>query len=149
MTRGERGLWLLVLAGVLHVVEERLLNWRDWAQGISGLPLEWGRFYVINAGFLAIAVAAAVVGWKRPCLSLALPSLVLINGLLFHLAPTVVMGRVSPGIITSVTLYLPLGVWVYWRAAREGVLTQRVALCSVLLGAGVMCIPFAIFSALR
>jgi hypothetical protein len=149
VTKGEKGLWILVIAAALHVVEEYLLDWRSWARGLSGVPVQWDLFYAANTGFLLLSIGAACLGWKRPSVSLALPALVLINGLVFHVGPTLVLRQLSPGVVSSVVLYLPIGVWVYLRAAREGVLTRRVAVASVLLGASIMCLPLALIAAIR
>ena len=142
----ERGLWLLVGAGALHVGEEYLLDWRSWVQQRSGLVVPWDAFWFVNAGRLVLACAAAWVGARRPELSLALPSLTLINGLFFHIGPTVVLGRISPGVATSTLLYLPISAWVFWRASEDGVLTGRVAVASAMLGVLVMAMPIVMFA---
>jgi hypothetical protein len=142
MTAGERGLWVLAGAGGLHVAEEYALDWRSWAEGLSGVHLTWERFWIGNGAFLLFAVVAASIGWRHMTISLSLPSLTLINGVLFHIGPTLVLGRISPGVITSVVLYVPIGTWVLWRARRERGLTARVLATSFLLGAAIMTLPF-------
>jgi hypothetical protein len=139
-------MWLLVGACAVHVVEEYVLDWRSWAQGMSGLELTWGRFWLVNAAFLCLASAAAIVGFRRPAIALALPSLTLINGLLFHIGPTIAIGRVSPGVFSSALLYVPLSIWLFWRTYEQGRLTRDVALKAVALGGAVMAMPFVLFS---
>lgn len=146
MTTTERGLWLLAGACAVHVVEEYVLDWQSWVHGVSGLHLTWGRFWLVNAGFLCLACVAATVGFKRPVIGLALPSLTLINGLFFHLGPTIALGRVSPGVFSSTLLYLPISIWLFWRMHQQGRLTRGVATAAVVLGAAVMALPFVLFS---
>ena len=140
------GLWALVAAAVLHVGEEYLLDWRSWAQEVSGLLLTWNRFWLFNAGFLLFAAVAAMWGVRRPVLGMALPCLVLINGIFFHIGPTVVLGRISPGVFTSVLLYLPLASWTWWQAGKAGLLTGGRVAAAVLLGGSMMAVPFVIFA---
>ena len=146
MTTTERGLWLLVGACAVHVVEEYVLDWRSWAQGLSGLQVTWGRFWLLNAAFLCLACVAAKVGFRRPVVGLALPSLTLINGLFFHIGPTVALGRVSPGVFSATLLYVPISIWLFWRAHKQGRLTCGVAIKAVVLGAAIMALPFVLFS---
>ena len=141
-----RGFWILVAACAAHVVEEYVLDWRSWAASMSGLQPTWGRFWLINAAFLCLACLAAWVGSKRPVIGLALPSLTLINGVFFHLGPTLVTGRVSPGVFSSVLLYVPISSWIYWRAHQEGWLTRGVAVRAIALGGAVMALPFVLFA---
>ncbi len=142
----KRGLWALVGAGVIHVLEEFLLDWRSWATHLSGVSLSWTRFWLLNACFLVFAVAAAAVGRRSPRFSLALPSLVLINAVGFHIGPTVVMGGISPGVFSAAGLYVPLGAWVFWHAAKDGLLTWSVAVGAAGLGAALMSLPFVLLA---
>jgi Protein of unknown function with HXXEE motif len=146
MTTTDRGLWILVAACAAHVVEEYVLDWRTWVASMSGLQPTWGRFWLMNAAFLCLAAVAALVGSKRPLIGLALPSLTLINGLLFHLGPTIVTGRVSPGVVSSVLLYVPISSWIFWCAHQEGWLVRRVAAQAVALALFVMTLPFVLLA---
>jgi len=146
MTTTDRGLWILVAACGAHVAEEYVLDWRTWAQGLSGLQLTWGRFWLVNVAFLCLACLAARAGSGRPAIGLALPSLTLINGVSFHIVPTIVTGQVSPGVVSSALLYVPISSWIFWRAQQEGWLTGGVVLRAVALGGAVMALPFVLFA---
>lgn len=61
------------------------------------------------------------MGWRRPALSLVIPSATLVNAVFFHILPTIVRSRVSPGIYTAVFLFLPFSSWALIGAARDGV----------------------------
>jgi hypothetical protein len=69
MRKWERGLWMLVGAGALHVAEEYLLDWRSWVQQMSGLEPTWAAFWFVNAGFLLLACTGALVGTRRPAVA--------------------------------------------------------------------------------
>jgi Protein of unknown function with HXXEE motif len=61
---------------------------------------------VIVIGAVAVAIAPV---W--PGVALGFPALMLINGAFMHVLPFVLgRGRFSPGLITSVLLFFPLGV---------------------------------------
>ena len=48
-----------------------------------------------------VALLLARVGWRRPALSLVIPAATLVNAILFHILPTVVQGRIAPGVYTA------------------------------------------------
>lgn len=146
LAKMKRGLWGLVAAAGLHVAEEFLLDWRAWAEQLSGLSLTWDRFWVVNAAFLALASGCAAWGLRRPVVGTTLPCLVLINGVFFHIAPTVVTGRISPGVFTSAALYVPIASWTIWHARRSGLVTGKGLLASAVLAASIMGLPFLIFA---
>lgn len=62
----------------------------------------------------------------------------------FHILPTLVQGRLSPGIYTAALLYVPFSSWALIGAARDGVARTAIAtafaagtlmIASVVLGA--------------
>ncbi len=135
-------LWIALAAYALHVLEEQALGWKHWAESCLGLKgLEWATFYVANAAVMFLGIAAAMVGWKFPVFALVIPALQLINGVFFHIAPTIVQRKFSPGVITATLLFLPISVWAYLGAYRDGVLTPQVLIGSLILGALVMASP--------
>ncbi len=38
--------WLAFAAYAVHILEEFALDWRNWARGVLGLPVEWADFYM-------------------------------------------------------------------------------------------------------
>jgi hypothetical protein len=131
-------LWILVMAFAAHVLEEYRLHWVEWATSALGLHVDAVTFFLVNAAAMVIAIAAAIIGWRLPEVSLALPASLLTNALLFHILPTVAQGRFSPGTITAVVLYLPLCAWAYRCAWRDGILTGRVIAISSIVGGAIM-----------
>ena len=82
----------------------------------------------MNVLLVLAAVVLASVGWKRPTLSLIIPAATLVNAIFFHLLPTIVQGRVSPGVYTAVLLYLPFSSWAFVGAWRDGVPKRALGL---------------------
>lgn len=61
-----------------------------------------------------------------------------VNAVFFHFLPTLLARRPSPGFFTALLLYLPIGIWAYIAAARDGVLGAATLIVSVILGAAAM-----------
>lgn len=137
-------LWIALAAYAAHIVEEFLNDWRSWAENLSGVSLTWSAFYVVNAAVLVLGIACAQVGWRLPEFSLIYPALMAINGLFFHLLPTLVKRRFSPGTLTSLLLFFPVCAWIYWGAHQDGVLSTRALALSTLGAALVMAFPVAL-----
>jgi hypothetical protein len=65
-------------------------------------------------------------------LSLVIPSATLVNGIFFHILPTIVQQRVSPGVYTATLLYLPFSSWALIGAGRGGVPRAAIATAFVI-----------------
>jgi hypothetical protein len=143
-TTSEWTLWAVAASCAFHVAEEYLTGWQEWARQTLGIVMPTTRFLVANAVLVVVALLLARVGWRRPTLSLVIPSATLVNAVFFHILPTIVLGRLSPGIYTAALLYVPFSSWALVGAARDGVartsiVTALVAgtlmMVSVVLGA--------------
>lgn len=131
-------LWLSTAAYALHVVEEFTLDWRNWARNVLGLPVDWPHFYMVNAAVIVLGVVAAEVAPGLPAVGLGFSALMLINATFFHVMPVLRHGgRFSPGLITAVLLFYPLGVLAY---AAAGVGWGGILL-SAVIGAALMACP--------
>ncbi len=118
-------LWLCSFAYVMHVLEELEFNWLAWAQA-QGLAINgWTSFFATNAAVVFFGLGAALVAWRAPFVSLAYAVLMVVNGVFFHVLPTLVAGRPNPGFLTAALLFLPLGTFTLWSARRDGVLTAK------------------------
>jgi Protein of unknown function with HXXEE motif len=100
-------LWLMLFAYALHILEEHTLDWLGWARSTLKLDLSWADFYVTNAIVVVAGICTAMIGRQLPEVSLMFPALALVNALLFHIGPTLVQRRFSPGTITAVFLFCP------------------------------------------
>jgi hypothetical protein len=134
-------LWVVTAAYGLHALEEFMLDWKTWANKVLKLPVDWPIFYVVNALVVVLGIIASIIGWRLPALSLAFPALMLINAIFFHILPFVVKKKFSPGLISAVVLFLPIGSWLFYGADKDGVLTTTTAIIAVALGAGLMAYP--------
>ena len=104
-------LWLCLAAYGVHVLEEFVFDWQSWARNVLDLPAQWQDFYVTNALVIVLGVVAAEIAPVWPAIALSFPALMLINATFFHVAPFAwTRGRFSPGLITAVLLFFPLGI---------------------------------------
>lgn len=137
-------LWMLTFAYAAHAFEERIHNWNIWAKKTFNVDVSWEMFYCANFAVVILGISCASVGWKNPAYALSLPALSLINALFFHILPAVVTRTYSPGIITSVFLFLPLGTLCYISAYLDDVLDLSAGLLSLAFGLIIMAFPFAL-----
>ncbi len=138
-------LWLMLFAYGLHVLEEHMLDWLHWARSTFKLPVTPADFYVTNSVVVVAGVCSAMVSWRLPEVSLTFPALALINAVFFHIGPTALQRRFSPGLITAVALFLPVGAWAYVGAYLDGTLSARAVVVSTLGGALLMAYPLVLF----
>lgn len=135
-------LWLATAAYGVHILEEYQLNWRDWARDALHLPAEWSDFYVVNALVIVLGAVAASLAATQPAIALSFPALMLINATFFHVMPFIrLRGRFSPGLITAVALFYPIGLICYRQAIAEGAIGVGGVALSILLGASMMAAP--------
>ncbi len=113
-------LWLCVGAYGMHVLEEFVFDWRSWSQQVLHLPTRWEDFYITNCLVIVVGVVAVEIAPEYPEIALGFPGLMLINGVFMHVFPVVLKkGRFSPGLITAVLLFLPLGTCTMLAAKHE------------------------------
>jgi hypothetical protein len=126
-------LWLFVPAYLIHLAEEWLANFPDWMARVVGRPLPEPAFLIINGIALVVAVAsirAAVRDAQNGWIAVAIATIVLTNTAA-HAAGTALTRSYSPGLISAIVLYLPLGTLTMMRAVDEapsGQLTRGVGL---------------------
>jgi hypothetical protein len=132
MTVGRHGtsewtLWVVAVSCALHVAEEYLTGWQAWAVGTLGIVMPPAPFLIANAVLVAAAFVFAGRGWSWPTLSLVIPSATLVNAIFFHIVPTLVQGRIAPGLYTAAFLYVPFSSWALVGARRDGVPRASIA----------------------
>ncbi len=129
-------LWVVAVSCALHVAEEYLTGWQAWAVGTLGIVMPTAPFLIANAVLVTAAFVLASSGWSRPTLSLVIPSATLVNAIFLHILPTLVQGRVAPGLFTASFLYVPFSAWALLGARRDGV--PRTAIAWALVAGTVM-----------
>jgi Protein of unknown function with HXXEE motif len=126
-------LWVVVMVMGLHFLEEFALDLRTWMEMVLQVPVTWEQAHLINAVVTLTAIAGAAIGWRSPALSLAMPAVLIVNALGFHLAFSIIWGAYSPGTMSALVLFVPAGVWAFIGAHRDGVLTRGAALGAVAI----------------
>jgi hypothetical protein len=125
--------WLAVAAYALHVVEEHILGWYDWARKTMNISLSWEQYVITEVAILILGVTAAMLGGTAygPTLIVAFATLLLINAIFFHLLPMLAnAGKFSPGMISGIFLFLPLA----WTVYKTQTLSQNDLVWAVVLG---------------
>jgi hypothetical protein len=127
-------LWLCTAAYGVHVLEEYVFDWQNWARNVLHLGVNWTDFYITNALVIVLGIVAAEIVPVWPAVALAYPALMLINAVFFHIAPFLAKrGRFSPGLLTAVLLFFPCAI---------------ATIRSVHVGSGGLAVAFAIGAAL-
>jgi hypothetical protein len=133
--------WLLPLTYLVHIAEEYGGGFPAWMSALSGGELAPARFLALNAVawfLLAAGVTLAVFTRNFRWLVIAFGTTIFINGVA-HLLASLWTQTYSPGLVTGVTLWMPLGVYAWWRAwacVERAVFAWGVAL-GLFLHAGV------------
>ncbi len=130
--------WAFVGAALIHIVEEFVYpgGFLDSMKRANPrfAPAVTVKFAIaINALFVLLCLAAAIVASGSPVFSLSVASLLFVNTLL-HIAGTIRTKRYAPGLISGLLLYTPLSIYAYHIFANSGQLTLLEGLASGLLG---------------
>jgi hypothetical protein len=116
-------LWLFVPAYAIHLAEE---FWAGpglpaWIALLAGSRLPVSAFIAINAVAMILLVAgvrAATRTESAGWIVVAIATIVALNAVL-HLLGSLVTGTYSPGMVSGVVVYLPLGMLTLIRAAHQ------------------------------
>ena len=137
-------IWIATLIYGVHMLEETMYGWHDWVRNVLKLQAEWNEFYMVNAVVILLGASCAMVGWKSPAFALIFPAFMVVNAILFHIAPVLVTRIFSPGVITAVLLFLPITAWIYYNAYLDGVLNISTVITSSVAGALLMFFPIVL-----
>ena len=112
---------LLPLAYMVHLVEEWVGGFSAWTATVLGREVSPERFIIINTvalSLVCIGVAAALRSPRFSWFSVLFAALIVLNGVL-HCLATVSFGAYSPGTLTGLLIYLPLGSFVLYASASN------------------------------
>ncbi len=130
--------WLAVAAYALHIVEEHILGWQGWAQRSMSLSIDADSYVIVEVAFLVLGAIAAMLVPVAPVYALAFGAFLLINVTFFHLLPMLMSGgKFSPGIITGILLFYPIGYYEFMGTK----LPQESLIVAALIGAGIILWP--------
>ena len=123
---------------LLHIAEEYLCGERffNWASRISGINLTEQAFLEINAAAWTIMMLISAMAFSRPTFQwivIPMSTAVTINGVA-HLLGTIFSRSYSPGLVTGVLLWIPLGAFTLYRARGTGRYWAGVILGVILHG---------------
>ena len=121
---------------LIHAAEELRGGFPGWVSGLAGISVTPELFLRLNTIFFAGMVAAVFLARYLPgagWIAVTLAVSVALNGLL-HLASTILTRSYSPGVVSGVLVWIPLGVFAL-RSMRAR-LPRAVFLFAFLGGVG-------------
>ncbi|MFN8640255.1 MAG: HXXEE domain-containing protein [Candidatus Binatia bacterium] len=132
---------LYPLATALHVCDE-WPRFPRWARRFASPAYSDAEYVRTHGATVLIATASAALLWATapPWLvfaffALAFGPAVVCNAL-FHAGASLRTRTPCPGVLSSLTLYLPLAAWLGWLALRDALLSPRALLVALLVAAG-------------
>lgn len=140
-------LWLFVPAYVVHVAEEWFGGFPQWVRLMAGGPMPAAAFFAINGIALVLLVAgvrAAIRSDRHGWIAVTVATIALVNTGA-HAAGAALTRSYSPGLISAVVLYVPLGLLAMIRAldqAPRAQLARGIAI-GLILHALVFIVAFA------
>ncbi len=126
--------WLFPASYLLHIAEEYWGDFPAWIARFWGVESSIANFLSWNGGALVmmcVGVALVLLTKSYRWLLVSFGTVVLINGVVHTLA-SVVTWSYSPGLVTGLLLYVPLGLFTL-RRARESV-NARTMRAGVIVG---------------
>jgi uncharacterized protein with HXXEE motif len=114
--------WLLPASYLAHIGEELFAGegFPAWATRLGLLRIDERQFLVLNGVCWLLMTGAVLAIRKAPILRwllVTLGTVVLINGLA-HAAATVITRSYSPGLVTGLAFWTPLGAACIWTSRR-------------------------------
>ncbi len=133
--------WLLPVAAILHITEEFIFPggfvawYRNYRHAVSS-SITATYLVVVNAIFVIACLLPFALGPLRGvALWLTMASVVFVNAL-FHIRGSIQTGQYSPGVVTSVLMYIPLSIYGYWFLLSKHYASAGTAVSSALIGMG-------------
>ena len=110
-------IWLISPAYFIHLLDEYFLGvgLPDWLSNVFNANLSRSDFIIINSIGLASTLVIVILnslGKVKDFFIVVLGSLFFLNGLI-HLSASVLTATYSPGTVSGVILYIPLGVLIF------------------------------------
>jgi len=139
-------LWPFVPAYLIHVAEEWFAGFPQWLEQIAGRPVPGSAFLIISAVVLVVLIAAiraATRAEHNGWLGVTIATIALINTAV-HAGGAVLTQSYSPGLVSAVVLYVPLGSLVTIRAFDQAprAQVQRGIFAGILLHALAFIVAF-------
>lgn len=129
--------WLFPAIFVLHILEEHFGGFHIWLAGITGKEPSLPQFLALNIVCLIVMAVGTLVAmrlhnWRGLVLASAVA--VVINGVA-HLVASIATQSYSPGVLTGMLMWMPLGTYTISVANRSS--EKRTLNAFIGLGVGV------------
>jgi hypothetical protein len=137
-------LWLFIPAYLVHAGEEWIFGFPAWIGSTVGRPLPDTAFLIINGVALVLAVfglRAAMRADRYGWMAVAVATIMLVNTVA-HAAGAALTRSYSPGLISAVVLYVPLGTLTMIRAVDHAPRAQLIR--GILAGLLIHAIVFVV-----
>jgi hypothetical protein len=141
--------WVLPISEVLHIIEEFIYpgGFRTWYRNyrqhynVSATPKY---LIIVNSVLIILSVLPLFLDTQQgPALWLSMASVVFFNSI-FHIQASLRSRRYSPGMVTSILLYIPISIYGYWYFISLHITSEAQAVVSSMTG-----IVYLIFSVLN
>jgi len=132
--------WIIPVAYLFHLADEYFTGFPDWFSQLFEVDLSLYNFIFINSlGFTATIIIAILYSFNKinNFVIAVLGTLFFINGII-HIVATILTINYSPGTITGLLFYLPIGYLVYKNIFP--LLPKKQKSLSVVLGLSVQII---------
>jgi hypothetical protein len=131
--------WFLPATAVAHIIEEfafpgGFAGWyRNYRQSVASSVT--GRYLdAINIVFVVLCILPLILDVQNGiALWLSMGSVIFFNAV-FHIRGAVRTGKYSPGVVTSVVLYIPIAAYGYWYFLSSEKTSIEQALASFAVG---------------
>ncbi|HEY0321580.1 MAG TPA: HXXEE domain-containing protein [Pyrinomonadaceae bacterium] len=142
----EDWIWLFPLTYLMHAMEEFWCGegFYRWSARIIGQGMRAEQFIIVNSFAWLLMVGSILVFRKTPSvrwLTLSFATIVFINGFA-HLAGSLWTKTYSPGVITGVLVWIPLGAITFYRGWKR--VTRRSYISGVIAGAAIHVLLFIV-----
>jgi hypothetical protein len=133
----------------LHVTEEWLGGFPSFMALVSGRTMSETVFLNVNGVYLALVVIAVAVAAIRSGFDWIYPGLatVILFNTATHLSGAAFVRAYSPGLVTALSLWIPLGTWVArssWRRLPRPTFWGGVTAGAVtMVGVGLLALPLS------
>ena len=130
---------LIPITFLIHVLEEYLLGFPEWASRHFGSITTVSFFILSHIPLIAIVIFASTIGAKgKPkssqlVLGFIIQTVLFTNGL-FHVVTSFMFDEISPGTFTSVAIYFPFSMYFYHYLVSKQQLSIRQFIIGFSIG---------------
>jgi hypothetical protein len=147
----EDWIWLFPLTYLIHALEEYFggEGFYRWVARIIGRGMTAEQFVIINSFALLMMIAGVMIFRKTPSvrwLTITFATIAFINAVA-HLAGSILTNTYSPGVVSGVLLWLPLGAATFYRAWKR--VTGRSFIAGAAVGAVIHALLFLVLASFR